>query len=454
MVAPYLAVALFCSGIGCGKDREPAVASAKTPTSGGAPKTSKSKDPPALVWPLFPKTADQARALIAKHARPARPTAILSQPTSAQTIGALLAAHRRGQLWVGRRAVRDEIDRWLKKDGVILYGTYHDSPLQVSVFADLIGPDGLRRLDAVVVEQFDADGRWRGVKPAEQTGDDRLLARYARSGTLEALSALRTRQRALNYTAWKYDYLTEMMRLPAMARARGLPLFSCDMPRAAQKKLENVAGDHMKLRLRELHCALALKQRQRRQPVGRIAMLWGQDHVAARGVERFLPRQTRVLAIYVYGGRRADHGLEKKLSAKLAIAAPVLLPLPKRHARRDERILLLPGRLLAAQVDRVRLDHKTRPRNRTQRLTVYPRRAGTMLFAGQRIAVTKKGKTISMRVSSSVRRPYVWQSGAHLMVGSLPSASTIELWLSAKRRKLRVQAGHGSSMRAVEPSSN
>ena len=110
-------------------------------------------------------------------------------------------------------------------------------------------------------------------------GDDAKLADFLVHGRQEALATLRDRQRQRNYTAWKYGYVGQMVDLVLAARAGDRRLMGCDMPTKLQARVRADLG----LRtgeLRELHCALALRDWLRASPPPhRVALFWGNAHL-------------------------------------------------------------------------------------------------------------------------------------------------------------------------------
>jgi hypothetical protein len=313
--------------------------------------------PPARTrrWPALPRTRGGIELLVRARAR--RPLA----PEPATDPAAILARlDAREVRWLAgegpvRRALEARLARASRegRDAYLLLGTFHDSALQIQSFRRLVGPGGIAGLDAIVVEQFDADGGWDGLPLEAQTGDGPLLARYLARGESEAFAALAARQDRDDYTAWKYGYLSSVMDLVVAARAAGTPLLGCDMPRALQLLVAHTGSELY--RLRELHCLLALEEELgSRRLAGRglrVAMLWGQDHVKPHGVRRFLPRDALVISCYLLGGRPGSLTPEAQLARRLIVNDPVLLPLDREG---HEVALLLPGSDLGGEVDRAR----------------------------------------------------------------------------------------------------
>lgn len=277
-----------------------------------------------------------------------------------ELLGLIKARAREGELVAGWGA----ITRWLQarldaagqREAYLLVGSYHDSGGQVAAFGRVIGPQGLRNLSAATAEQYAADGRWRGVKPAEQRGDSPALARYRAGGARADLEALRRGQLDHDYTAWKYRYLHEVLDLAVTARASGLRLSGCDMPRPLQRRLyvASKAPTHLPA-LRELHCLLHLDDALRRAASPRrVAMLWGQSHVEPGGLPRFVAKAAQVIAVHLVGQRPGPHGLAFELGrAGLRTVDPLLVPVSD-GAGLVQAALILPDRATRAQLHRAR----------------------------------------------------------------------------------------------------
>lgn len=307
----------------------------------------------ATVWPPLPRSAEEGRQLIAKETQHAVGGSDPFSP-STKNIRRELERSPLAKLQIGDAAIRRWIQRWIDRSnktaerGYLLWGTYHDSAQQIEAFRRLIGIDGLRGVDAVAIEQFDADGRWGGNA---QDGDDALLHRYRATGDLNHLNQLRELQRENNYTAWKFGYVPTLMDLLFTLRARDIPFFPCDMPRATQSKIPRV-GDNL-MRLRELHCIYSLKRRKIARK-GVTAMLWGQEHIRRHGISRYFASQVPILPIYVFGHRPARKSIEVDLAKTFGLNAPLLLPL--NHAK--GAVLFLAGPVLRAEMERKRDDTK------------------------------------------------------------------------------------------------
>jgi len=295
------------------------------------------RPPPApAAWPAFPVSVPGAQELLAAHTRrPARTEPVLTRELLEAS---LRAAARANQLVAGDDAIGAFLRARTPRQSFVLFGTYHDAPAQIVAFRRLAGALGFGATDAVI-EQFHAAGRWSGVPAQHQAGDGAALVRGAGLGGVIAS------QRDHDHAAWKYDYLEELPALVATLQAGGVRVHGCDLPTSLQARARSV-GDVSLTGLRELHCVLALAEQVR--PPSKVAMLWGARHVAADGVQRFLPPDATVIAIEVFGGRPAGDGVEGQLGFRLA--GPVLFPVPGR----DRFALVLPAGALAVRVDRAR----------------------------------------------------------------------------------------------------
>lgn len=290
-------------------------------------------------WPAWPHDEASARALLAEHAK--RALSEDSPITASSLIDALDRAAGAGTLRAGWRAIAGE----LRAHPVVVAGVHHDASEHVRVFAHLFGATGTADGRLWAVELFDADGRWAGID-GSQEGDDATLARFAREGSAEALAVLRRRAAEGGYTAWKYGYLDEVLALAVSARGAEQALIGCDVPPSLAERLAPLS-ESTRLRMRELHCALALAGARRDHPRAPVALLWGDAHLEAEGIARFLPEEPA--RVHLIGGRRSEAGLEPALAARLALTDPVLVPIaPRRFA------LILPDARLRADSDRSR----------------------------------------------------------------------------------------------------
>ncbi len=348
--------------------------------------------------------------------------------------------HRVATGWpmiIDRLRVRLDLARRRDHDAYLLFGTWHDSGLQLDAMRRLIGPGGVRDWTAVVIEQFDADLGWDGVAPWLQGGDRDDLAAWNERGDREAFARLRAAQVRDNYTAYKYATLDQVMDLLVAARAADLPVWGCDMPAAMQRRLQH-AGLADLTRLRELHCLRATEARlslmRRRRPL-RVAMLWGQDHVAPGGVPAFLDPDVEAVSIYAVGGRPVDHGLAAELGARLAITAPMLIPLDEPPGY----VLLLPGRRLAAHVERRRTALVERYAQEPYGgLTVRSTVAGHLQIRLMRARV--EGERQIRVAAGQVPFLFTWPGGALAGGVEVPAGGRVDLELDPARRRVEVLA--------------
>jgi len=359
------------------------------------------KTGPAGDWPPLPQDSDQAAKLVREYTR--RPAEGGSLPVTADRLLTQLKYRIENGEAVGGM---DGLVFWIwrkvsaagraGKSSYVLWGTYHDSAAQIEAFADLVGPLGLSRLDAVCVEQFNADGRWAGTAAGKQNGDSVQLRAWLQTGSRPALEKLLHDQVAENYTAWKYGILPELMKLLAQARAADRRLLGCDMSLALQERIKT-AG--MPDRLRELHCFLALQEvlGDHRGP-HRVAMLWGQGHLALDGVQRFLPENALVLPFYVFGGRFSRHGLEADLAGRLAITDPLMIPFGGA-----DYVVLLPDDKIGARKE---LKHDppetTLTTKQRLRLSVTSSQPGVFRVGAQELKVSEEPQTLKLEPGSHV----------------------------------------------------
>ena len=291
-------------------------------------------------WPAWPRDEAAARALLAEHR--VRELSEEAPLTARSLIDALDRAARAGTLRAGWRAIAAE----LRAHRAVVVGVHHDAAEHVRVFAHLFGATGTADGRLWAVELFDAGGRWAGVDAASQAGDDPMLARFAEEGSADALAALRRQAAEGDYTAWKYGYLDDVLALAVSARGAEQALIGCDVPPALAERLAPLP-ERTRLRIRELHCALALADARRDHPRAPVALLWGDAHLEAEGIARLLPEEaTRV---HLVGGRLSDAGLEPELAPRLALTDPLLVPLAPRRF-----LLILPDARLRAESDRSR----------------------------------------------------------------------------------------------------
>jgi hypothetical protein len=392
----------------------------------------------ARRWPALPRSRNAAEALIHSSTRRAG-DGTATVDLSPSSVMALPALSGEGKLVVGQEAIiawlAARMSRAGAHDAYLLWGTYHDSGGQVEAFRRLIGPGGLPELTTIVVEQFDADGHWAELPTAPQRGDDAVIDAFLQ-GDRESFDRLASKQRRVDYTAWKYSYLPTVMDLLLAARAVGRPLFGCDMPRPLQHVAEG-SGSAL-YRLRDLHCLFALEERLAARPrrtALRVAMLWGQDHVAPHGVRRFLPSEALALSCYVLGHRPGPLTPEAQLRRRLVINDPVLLPL---DAREEQILVLLPGPDLSGTVDRAREPIETRrPPEGPATLVVRSAQAGTLHVAGRSVAVGPRGRELALPPGP---QPYVLRVGEQRVIGvvTVGPGDRLVLTMNAAARRTEV----------------
>ena len=147
-------------------------------------------------------------------------------------------------------------------------------------------------------------------------GDGALLDAYLVRGDVEAFAGLARRHRDADYAAWKLGYEFTVLDLLIAARAGGLRFRGCDMPAALQERSRASQGPSLRHRLREIHCVHSLP------PSGgkprRAALLWGDAHLGADGLRRFLPPAAAVLSVHLVGKRLEPGALEIALAKELS----------------------------------------------------------------------------------------------------------------------------------------
>jgi hypothetical protein len=325
-------------------------------------------------WPTFPTTSKAVQRLLAHYPAPPFVEETHNTP-NAFAISEQLFKQPKKPLFTGWRPIFQQLQSAFsrKHTSVLLWGTAHDSSLQFARFTRLLGGTGLSGPREAIIEMLYADGRWQGIPRSRQTGDNDVLAAIAQTGSPTALRTLAKRQRTLNHVVWKYGYLDEIINFTLFARGRGLRVGGCELPPALSRSIR--VPWTQRLRIRELHCALAnrLTRDTRRQ----IAMFWGRGHIGPDGIRRFLPHQARVTSVYVYGGGKRMAGLEIGLKDEVKLLDPLLIPLktitfrapgstrPLPWLRRY--VLILPGALASQYWRKRRLSAKP---NATHNLVV------------------------------------------------------------------------------------
>ena len=313
-----------------------------------APPSVTSTPPPPPAAPAFPPrptTPAAAADLVARET--------LRTPGPAREVGAaeILAAiaARPGAVVAGDGPVTRWIQAFLDRApgaAYLLFGTWHDAPGQIESFRRRVGPGGLRGLTVVAVELFRADGAWGGAPAELQRGDGAAIDAYVAHGDLEAFAGLARSHRGVDYVAWKLGYEATVLDLLVNARATGVRFLGCDMPAGLQEKTGAPPGE-VRHRLREIHCLRSLPPTPGGRP-RRAALLWGDAHVKAEGLIRFVPPAAAALSIHLVGRRLEPGPMEAALAKELSVVEPALVPLGP-----DEAALILPDATLGARVDRV-----------------------------------------------------------------------------------------------------
>ena len=438
----------------CGSDagelRQPAGPGAGEPPSATAPSGEPHAVPSAASWPAWPQDGAALEDLRVRHYRReaapiGEPGAQLGPHPTAEAILALLRAREHeGAVLAGWPTIVDwfqsrlDAARAARRPSYILWGVYHDSSEQVASFGQLVGPLGLGGPLGVAVELFESDGAWSGIPPEAQRGDDALLSRYLGGGDPDLLEELARRQQRVDYTAWKYGYVPTVIDLVVRARASGRTLIGCNMPGKLQERARAVLGERTDA-LRELHCALALRDAFERAPSpAPIAVLWGQSHLAPGGFERLLPAQADVLSVRVFGARPNDTALEQPLGDKLALTDPVLFAADEGPPGTTVRlILLLPSGALAASVDRVRRSQGCPlPDDQQRRLRLSSLEPGKVRIDGA--AEVELGSQPRSLVLAAGAHGYFFD-GAPLALGGaidMPEAGQLELELQPAARSV------------------
>jgi hypothetical protein len=313
---------------------------------------------------------------------------------------------------------------------------HHDSADQLASFGQLAGPLGLEGPLGVAVELLEADGRWVGIAPDAQRGDDALLGRYLDGGDPGLLDELARRQQRVDYTAWKYGYVPTVIDLVVRARASGRTLVGCNMPSELQQRARASLGERTE-QLRELHCALVLRDAFERAPSpASVAVLWGQAHLDPGRFERYLPAQADVLSVRVFGARPNDTALEQPLADKLGLADPVLFAADEAAAGATLRlVLLLPTGALGVVVDRVRRSSGCPlPDDQQRRLRLSSLEPGKLrVDAAAEIEITPQPRSLVLAPGAHG----YWFEGASLdMAGAfdMPDSGQIDLELQAAVR--------------------
>jgi hypothetical protein len=371
-------------------------------------------------FPELPRTPEQAADLVAKETKRPPPAA-----ESEIDAAAIVAAVDRG---LGALpAGHDAVVRWMQAaldrapgDAYVLFGTWHDAPGHIDAFRRLVGPNGLRSLNVVAVEQLRADGAWRGAPAEAQRGDGELLDAWLARGDRAAFAALAERHREGDYAAWKLGYEPAVLDLLVNARATSVRLLGCDMPAKLQALAGAPAGE-ARNRLREIHCLRSLPSARPR----RVALEWGDAHVRRSGLVRFVPQDATVLLIHAVGQRPGGGPLESALAKQIVVNDPVLVPLGS-----DEAALLLPDAILGGQIDRVLAPEDGAI---ATGVSAHAEIAGTLAIGGRTLTIGREPVSVPLAPGDHT---YVFTAGGRRITGALRLAAghSIELGFDPEAR--------------------
>ena len=324
--------------------------------------TPPAPDAQALVvprkWPALPRTVKDLDAVV--HERANRPAAPRLLP-SFEDVRAGLGAD---DVAAGEDVIARSLDAWLTADAqpaYVVFGGYHDAPAHLDAFRRIT--TRMPHLWGVALEPLRTSGAWEGAPRAES--DDADLAAFFAAGDPGALSRLTARQGESDYAAWKFGYVPTVVDVVVAARGAGQPVFGCDLPAVLREPA--IEGQDAMTDLRELHCALAVREQLRRlgpahlapgsiydddgPPAPRAALFVGANHAGPGGVGRFLQEAARLRPVYVVGGRP-----EASLPPGVSVVDPLLVPL-----RDGGAVLLLPTPDAASILDRARDAHGSEP---------------------------------------------------------------------------------------------
>lgn len=370
-------------------------------------------------WGLLPRTADALSARLAIERTRATTAPVV---VDARTVEAALSDPRAIAGW---DAVLASLRHRLggASDAYLLLGVFHDARAHVEAFRRLIVDLPITH---ALAEPLEAAS---GFRDAPHDGDDRLLARFRATGARADLAAFEALHRTHDATAIKFGWIGAFVDLVATARGLGVPLLGCDLPRELRPPL---SGDEL-LRLRELHCALAMRDALRSAKAPRrIAVMWGAAHVGADAFRALLPAGALAVAIHVVGGRPAwssPSSTEEALAGRLTALDPVLAPLGA-----DDLVLILPDERIGGEIDRART---VRAPSGPPGVTVTSSVGGTITIGGVAAALAAEAPArIAVASGSHVFR----YQGARTLVGevSVPASGEAELELDPPSRSARV----------------
>lgn len=352
------------------------------------------------VWPHLPRTAQELQALVqARASRAAAPRLVPTFEDVRVALGADDAA-------AGDDLIAASLDAWLtadEKPAYVLFGGWHDAPAHLDVFRRIT--TRMPSLWAVVLEPFHTSGAWQGAAPAES--DDADLAGFFATGDRGSLARLTARQGRSDYAAWKFGYVPTVVDVVLAARGVGQRVLGCDLPSTLREPA--LEGDDALTQLREVHCALSVRDQLRRlgpahvapgavydddePPPPRAAFFVGANHAGPGGLGRFLQESARLRAVYVLGGRP-----EPAVPPGVSVLDPLLASLADGGA-----VLLLPTPDAPTLVERVRdAEGTVQPPSHAEALP-----ASTVFFsspvpmsaavAGAKLTVGTAGEWLSVR---------------------------------------------------------
>ncbi len=458
-----VALVLGVSIVACHEPQVPAAPSSAVPASAAASAgfpsgssslpsslrspSGSSASSSATSWPELPRTPEALHALVERATT--RPPGDAGANVDLDPLELLRQMGRAGLVRAisGEGRIREELARRLDSagagDAYLLFGTHHDSSGQIEAFRRAVGPPA--HYTHLVLEQLAADGRWAGLEREAQRGVGEVVARYLKVGDSASFVSLRDAHETSDYASWKFGYSPAVLDIVATARASSTVLLPCDMPPSLKTRLAPL-GDELG-RLRELHCAFALRDSlvQEEIPRGassgrRIAMLWGDAHVAKSAIRRFLPAAAKIVVVRVLGQRHGHDSPMRGVAGRLVLDDPLLVP---RDEQGNELVLLLPDEHTRGDVDRVR--------------SVSPAPAGSTEAKAKdamvRVRADPNG-TVSLGpasgavggVATTLRIPpgdhtYVYSTGTVMVAGGLTvtAGEIVELSFDARRKTTRVE---------------
>jgi|GEM_PF-2058032 len=372
--------------------------------------------PKRLRWSRFPTSSKTLKQLLEAQENPQKPRyqAPSLRPYSLQR---LLTRRPLSELHVGQQAITN----WLlskkrlyaSSTHYILWGVYHDAGSQITAFQRMARAIQHRAEVLIATELFPADGFWRGPPSSLQSGSDQALLSYflAKDHSQRAKGWRQLEQQAKthNYTAWKYRYLKTIMDLLPEAKAHQIPFWGCDMPSQLQKRFKHFGP--LMVRLRELHCMQAIRQRYYCSPNNqKIMMLWGMEHVKPSGIRRFISSESSVTSIYVIGDRPSPYAPEARLAKRMVLNAPVLVPIDPTQA-----VLFLPGRHLKGEVERVQSTTSLDPST----LSIQSPEHGILHLENHTLRLKTFTKTFPLPTTYRDFSPYRFKTQSAIIIGEI-----------------------------------